>query len=86
MNLVSAMTNESRRATGKAMLTRSMAVAILQANDVLPQPGLCPANQRRIKLTAEQRAEIKRMADNLGICLQQAYVRLRAGSISLSSI
>jgi hypothetical protein len=42
--------------------------------------------QRRIKLTAEQRAEIKRMADNLGICLQQAYVRLRAGSISLSSI
>lgn len=44
------------------------------------------ATHRRPHLTLPQRAELERSACALGICLQQAYVRLRAGSISLSSI
>lgn len=40
----------------------------------------------RIKLTQQQHVELKRCASALGICMQQAFVRLRAGSIQLRSI
>ena len=41
---------------------------------------------RRLVLSYEQRTELERLSVFLGISLQQAYRRLRDGSISLSSI
>ena len=37
----------------------------------------------RLRLTQAQREELERQASNLGISLQQAYVWLRSGAISL---
>lgn len=42
------------------------------------------ANTRRLNLTPAQREELHRLTIYLGISLQQGYVRLRAGLISLS--
>lgn len=38
---------------------------------------------RRLNLTPAQRDELHRLSIHLGISLQQAYVRLRSGAISL---
>jgi hypothetical protein len=37
----------------------------------------------RLRLTQAQREELERQASYLGISLQQAYMRLRSGAISL---
>ena len=37
----------------------------------------------RLRLTQAQREELERQASYLGISLQQAYMRLRSGEISL---
>ena len=39
---------------------------------------------QRLNLTSAQREELQRLTIYLGINLQQGYLRLRAGSISLS--
>lgn len=39
----------------------------------------------RPNLTPAQQEELKRYAVSMGICLQQAYVRLRRGEISLTT-
>ena len=44
----------------------------------------CTTRQLRPMLSPDQRDELARLATHLGISLQQAYVRLRSGAISLS--
>lgn len=44
----------------------------------LPRP-------QRLTLTLAQREELQHLSIHLGISLQQAYVRLRSGAISLST-
>ncbi len=39
----------------------------------------------RLRLTTAQQDELKRYAISMGLCLQQAYVRLRRGEISLTT-
>ena len=40
---------------------------------------------QHLNLTPEQIAELQRYATSMGLCLQQAYVQLRRGEITLST-
>lgn len=43
------------------------------------------ANTRRLQLTPAQKDELHHLSFHLGVNLQQAYLRLRRGSIVLTS-
>lgn len=41
--------------------------------------------RQRLTLTQDQREELQHLSIHMGISLQQAYVRLRSGAITLST-